>query len=474
MKKVTAGLLALLMLTGCSNTTDTQSLFVSNSKDKYGLINYEGEKYTKFIYDKYEEVGTSGYIVTKGEKYGYILNDGKEVIKLGKYSKLETMDEMVIGFDEKNKMTIFDGDGKELYQEDKNTKISLFGLPVIHQGKDYIVLHDGGEILKKGKDKIVSAYTIDSDYMIVNFEKKSSIYNMINDKNVELVKLGGDNQLMDYSVKKGYLLYDRTNKVINAVSSTGKLLFTTTLDLDDLYFDNSNNIIGVKNQTTYLLDNDGNSVVTNSYYRNCQNYVVKNKELIYGPHKFVKDGKEVEVSGIQLDPLASYTNDKIFPVYVRDKGYQYYDFEGKKALKDTFNSAEVFDENNLAVVSKKEDKYYLINKKGEKVSKSYTRIVYIGEKYYAGYVTGSKYEVFDIEGNQVIEDYFMDEGTAFMYNGVVYGIFNKSGSSYVYDMEENEVIFTVEGDLEFNEKGYYVTTDGKAYYSLKGEEIYKR
>ena len=122
----------------------------------------------------------------------------------------------------------------------------------------------------------------------------------------------------------------------------------------------------------------------------------------------------------------------------------------------------------------KEDKYYLINNKGKKVSEQYVRIMYLGEKYYAGYTTGSKYEVFDVEGNKVINDYFMDEGTTFVYNDVVYGIFNKSGSSYIYDMNENEVVFSVEGDLEFNEKGYFVTVDGDAYYSLKGEKIYKR
>ena len=128
-----------------------------------------------------------------------------------------------------------------------------------------------------------------------------------------------------------------------------------------------------------------------------------------------------------------------------------------------------FDKNVLIV---SENKYYLINK-GKSICEQYL-IMYLGEKYYAGYTTGSKYEVFDVEGNKVINDYFMDEGTTFVYNDVVYGIFNKSGSSYIYDMNENEVVFSVEGDLEFNEKGYFVTVDGDAYYSLKGEKIYKR
>ncbi len=65
--------------------------------------------------------------------------------------------------------------------------------------------------------------------------------------------------------------------------------------------------------------------------------------------------------------------------------------------------------------------------------------MYLGEKYYAGYTTGNmKYLMV---GNKVINDYFMDEGTTFVYNDVVYGIFNKSGSSYIYDMNENEVVF---------------------------------
>ena len=55
----------------------------------------------------------------------------------------------------------------------------------------------------------------------------------------------------------------------------------------------------------------------------------------------------------------------------------------------------------------------------------------------------------------------------------VYGIFNKSGSSYVYDMNELEVIFFVEDTLEFVDNGYFTSESGN-YYTLDGEEIYKR
>ncbi|MGJ1022195.1 lipoprotein [Thomasclavelia ramosa] len=235
MKKITAGLLAFLMLTGCSNIDNDQTLFVANNKEKYALMDYEGDKQTEFIYDKYEEVGSSGYIVIKDKKYGYLLHDGEEAIKLGKYDKLESIGNMIVGYDKNEKISILDGEGKELYKEDKKTEISLFGLPVIHQGKEYIVLYNDGEVLKKSKEKIISAYTVDSDYAVINFEKTSSIYNLVNEKHIEGIKIGGNNQLMDHSSKKGYLLYNRKTHEINALDLEGKIIFTTTLELDDLY-----------------------------------------------------------------------------------------------------------------------------------------------------------------------------------------------------------------------------------------------
>ena len=73
MKKIAAGLLAIMLLTGCSNNNNEQTLFVENSKEKYALVDLEGESKTKFIYDKYETVGNSGFIVVQDDKYGYIL-----------------------------------------------------------------------------------------------------------------------------------------------------------------------------------------------------------------------------------------------------------------------------------------------------------------------------------------------------------------------------------------------------------------
>lgn len=474
MKKIAAGLLAIMLLTGCSNNNNEQTLFVENSKEKYALVDLDGESKTKFIYDKYETVGNSGFIVVQDDKYGYILNDGSEAIKLGKYKKLESIANMLVGYDKDENITILNSEGKKLYQQSDDVKIELTGLPVIKDGKDYIVLYDTGEQLVNTNDKIVSAYTIDDNYTLVNYEKEASLYYHLTEEEPLSIKAGGDNQLMDHDDKKGYLLYNRDDHEVRALDTECKVLFTTEQELDDLYYDSENNIIGVLNQTTYIFNNKGNIKETNSYYYNYRNYVVKNADTIYGPHTFVNDGKEIEVDGIQLDPLASQIREEIFPVYVRDEGYQYYGFDGKAAFKTVYESAEVFDSNGLAVVSKEEDKYYLINTDNKKISDEYERIEYLGRNYYAGYTSGSRYEVFNSDGDVVIEDSFMGEGTVFKYNDIVYGIFNNSGTSYVYDMEDYEVLFHVEGDLEFNDAGYFVTVENDGYYTLDGEEIYKR
>ena len=47
MKKIVIGILALLLLTGCSNNGSDQTLFVANKKDQYGLVDINGNKRKK-------------------------------------------------------------------------------------------------------------------------------------------------------------------------------------------------------------------------------------------------------------------------------------------------------------------------------------------------------------------------------------------------------------------------------------------
>ena len=58
----------------------------------------------------------------------------------------------------------------------------------------------------------------------------------------------------------------------------------------------------------------------------------------------------------------------------------------------------------------------------------------------------------------------MGESQVFEFDGKVYALLNKSGTTYLYDMEKGESVFSLEGEYQLN---------NKAYYDLEGNLIYK-
>ena len=114
-----------------------------------------------------------------------------------------------------------------------------------------------------------------------------------------------------------------------------------------------------------------------------------------------------------------------------------------------------------------------MNKDGKKVSKNYVSIQYLDKGYYAAYETNSKYEVIDKEGQVVINGYFMAEGQIFEFDGVVYGILNKSGTTYLYHLDDQESVFSLEGEYVLYQDMYLMKKNHKAYYDLEGNVIYK-
>ena len=287
------------------------------------------------------------------------------------------------------------------------------------------------------------------------------------------IKLKGQYKIVANDYKKGFVLYDQQQINLAYVSLKGKVKFEKNIEVDSVKFKDLSLIL--KNEDSIrLLSLDGKKdVVATSYYKDVNNYLSKNASYIYGPHKFTKDGKEKDVKGIQLNPNVASVHGHIFPVYVQNKGYQYYGFNGKEAIKTIYKDAQDFDQYGVAVVSKDGEKYYLMNSKGEKQSKNYVKIESIGEGYYAAYETNSKYEIINTEGKIDIHDYFMGESQAFEFDGKVYALLNKSGTTYLYDMEKGESVFSLEGEYQLYNGKYLRKKNHKAYYDLEGNLIYK-
>lgn len=476
MKKSICMATVVALLVGCSGTSATKTFFFEEKDKVYDLYDETGEELTNNEYVEYKKVGTDGYVVKKEDKYGYLLHNGKESIALGKYQTLEVLGKMVIAKDkneEQETITIFNSKGKELYKTDKDTKIIIDGLPIIQEGKRYTVLNVEGTLYTSGEEKITSASIYEEAYVLVNYSDHIIISSTTIKESSVTVDIKGTYRLMDYNVDKGYLLYDKEGKKTVLIDTKGKVVFTKEQEFDTVSFDNAT-IIGEKENIKYLISQDDKPVLPiNSYCLNEKNYVIKNKDFIYGPHTFYKDGKEIQVSDVQLDPLANTISHALFPVYIKNKGYGYYTFEGKQAIDDIYQKASVFDKNDRAIVQK-DDSYYLISKDGKKSSSTYVHIELIDYGYYAGYTTDNKYEVFDKDGKKVIDDVFMGTKSIISYGDIIYGIFNKNGKTYVYDMNhEYALLFDLQGEVVFHEDGYLVVNK-KTYYSMEGKKLYTR
>lgn len=476
MKKIFTALLAIVMITGCSTSKKTQTLFVEKNK-KYALCDSEGDLKTKFKYTSYQEIQEGGYLVSIGKKTSYISQEGKELIDYKKGVTLTSLESMIVAKNEKGLYTLYDLSGKVLYKENKKVKITLYGLPVIYKNKKYSVLDGQGEEVISSKKKIINASIYNGSFILVGYEKKSVFYDVSTNGQIDeeslSVKLIGQYTICDQDYKKGFLVYNQKKKMFGYVNLKGKVVFEKNMELTSAKLSDSTIVVTNDDQIRLFSMDGKEDVIATTYYKNIQHYLVKNASYIYGPHKFVENGKSKEVAGIQLNPKVSYVNGTMFPVYVQNKGYQYYTFSGKKAFKTIFKDAQDFDKNGLAVVSKDGENYYLINKEGKKVSKNYVSIQYLDKGYYAAYETNSKYEVIDQKGQVVINDYFMSEGQIFEFDGVVYGILNKSGTTYLYNMDEQESVFSLEGEYVLYQDMYLMKKNHKAYYDLEGNVIYK-
>ena len=68
---------------------------LTNDQKLSALYNSEGEQITDYQYQSFEKVGNRGYIITNAKKQvGFIDLDGDEIIPVGEYETLESVDDM--------------------------------------------------------------------------------------------------------------------------------------------------------------------------------------------------------------------------------------------------------------------------------------------------------------------------------------------------------------------------------------------
>ncbi len=473
MKKVMLSLCSLLILTGCSSANDIYIL--QNSNQTYFMVDDEGSVLKSGGFDSYTPFGDNGYIIEKDEKYAYVNRDDEFIVEYGEYQKLEVKYGALIATNDE-KSFVLDKKGKILFQDNENTSvIKSGGYVIVNQDDLWMVIANDSDVLIESKEEITYTATKNELHMI-GYQDKAELYL---DEKIYLTIEGSKLSLLDYSSQFGTLLYKSSNQsIVHIVNEEAK--YEKEVKIDDeiiavqgAYFDEVGNVVVYHGQESYVLDETGNvAFLLNSYYQNSDVYVEKNNQNIYGPHIFNNGDNFVEVTDIQLDPLAGYNSSSIFPVFIKNKGYAYFDYDGKQVIETIYKRAFAFDTYDIAIVSTNENKYHLIDEEGKKISEEYNEIVELEYGFYAGYNSGYRYEVLDVSGEVVIEDEFTTNHQVISDDEKILGVFDLGGRTVVYDMDTYEVVFELPGVAIY--KDGYFTIDSNQYYSIEGKEIYIR
>lgn len=507
MKKVLACFLTLMMLCGCSSKNGVTTFMLTRDDTVYALYNTEGKKLTDYLYLSYQEVEGVGYIVrNQNNQVGLISDSGKELIAFGEYELLEATDQMLLGTKtvakkeddkkedkketenrteevkeiEKSKffnenLDVLDSKGKVLYSADEKTAIMISGLPIVKNDDGYVVLYGDGEELYSGSEEVKYAYQSQgfSSYIVGLTEQEKIFYSNDEkqDKLKELtVETQGDFEFL-LENENGALLRDSKLKIILYVDFEEGQIYQHPFDVDRAYYDDSGNIILESQKNQYIFAGKDNPIALNTYYLSPVTYI-RRYDKVYGPHTVVKDGKEVaEIENVQLNPVTQLLYSEVYPVYIMSEGYVYYDFEGKKVIDQTYLEAGIFDLMGRAVVQLDDKGYSLIDEKGKVVTNHvYSQIKYIGSSYYAVYNENGLFGIIDKDGKEVlsVEYLYLPETPIIELNDESYLFVGKNGRSFIYDINNKmKEVFSVEGDLIYNEQGYFRCED--QYYTIKGE-----
>ena len=354
--------------------------------------------------------------------------------------------------------------GKVLYKSSAKTGLLKTNLPVVVKDKTYKVINNG-KTLYAGKKKVYYASSYE-DASIVAFNDSINIY-LKNGKKTSIKEVGNYSILA--SRKDQAILYDAYNQ--NTLAVIGTKVYSNDYALTSTEITKKNNVVLTAGDVVSLYK-DGQIIPTNSNYKDNTHFISRNKKIAYGPHTVYNGKKKTELKGVQVYPYAYELTVSRYPGFVKDKGYAYYDFNGKK-VSPYYQEANQYDENKCAIVQLKNNKYELINAEGENVLKeSYPRLEFIGNSYYAAYNKNGQFKVYDCNGKEALSDIYtkIPETAAIVFDGHPYLALEKNGRSYIYDVDNDmKEIYSIEKEIVLHEEGYF--TIGDKYYTLTGQKI---
>ena len=466
--------------------TYSNAFFIRNNKGKYALFNDKGKKLTGFIFDSaYSFINNSALVYKEKEGYAIINNKGKDVIDYGKYNYISAYSGVYKVRSDKG-YKLLDSEGKTIIDAE-DMEVSSYGddypfIVVIANNEVKVLSYDGSIITSFKEDKSVKSPTVNhiSEYATIFYNGKNVVFNSKTKKVITSFK-------------------NDTHYCVSASSEDGKIL---TLKSCTTWYEpltTNGNMIVVKNKATDLskkcdainLYNNvaicesvdginfinisgkkasiGAKISNRTAFIDEENYVTRNSDT--NKLVFYKNGKKVKTMDAQLSSIGKMEGE-LYVLYV-DNGYEYSNKDAKKAISENFKYASSFDKNGVAKVSKDGTNYYLINKKGKKISKEYTSISSYVDYYQVTNKDGEK-GVINKKGEVIIDLKYSSINIKEV-RDTFYAITTSSKGKYaLYNLDSKKLVKESKNQITISDHYIKVTGDSKtSYYTYKDKLIFE-
>ncbi len=404
-------------------------------EEKYGIINIKGTtlvktKYDKIETDKFYEEGNeykkSGYIVSKttdeGYRYGYVNVEGKEIIEtkyndLYRITEINSEDIYVICAENgkygliKNNKKIIDNEYQSLtYTESNNTIIAL-------KGKKYGILSTEGKVVVPLEYKQID---ITGEYIYATNDENTKIFDSKGketniSENVAIINIP-DTQYKLYietiEGKTRYNIYKNETKITENNYSYIQYLY-------DNYF-----IVANENGKLGIIDeNEKNKIALN--YNSIQKIEDTNMVQVLNSNTKITEIYSKEMKKIcELDNATVENNKNYIKIY-NDKEIKYVS-KDEKEVKNT----EIFT-NNKIFAKKAGNRWGFVDINGNKVvDYKYEQVTEVNKYGFAGVKQNGKWGVIDNEGKIIKEPQYELNYSEPSFIGEYYQVIYGNGEIY--------------------------------------------
>lgn len=376
--------------------------------NKYGIINIKGTilidtNYDKIEADKYYEsdVGykNSGYIVSnitdQGYRYGYVKLNGKQLLnteynELYRITEIESKDIYLICANNgkygliKNDKKIIDNEYQALNYNENNIFLAL-------KGKKYGIISNEGNVIVPFK------------YSQIDIKGKN-IYATLNDSEVEIFNLKGEKQDIDENTviseikDTNYKIYNKTEENKTTYSIYENDTKKTNKEYNYIEYLYENYFIACNNEGKLGIIDSDEKIKLDFKYNAIQK--IDNMDIIQVTST---NTKLTEIYSKNLEKVEQMNNANIenkneYIVLYNNKETKYVSKDGKK-----LNNTEVFENNKI--FTKQQGKLFgFVDKNGNKILEfKYEDATEVNEYGYAGIKQNGKWGIIDSDGHIVLE-----------------------------------------------------------------------